>query len=770
MYNYTWDPETGGYLLDTKVSGVTKELRPVFHEELDLLGMNEYWQYEPSSSPLLWAETRRYFYKGELVAEVNGGGLYTKPTVIVHKQPLKLKPVDLEEMLHRNSSKMSALVQYTVELIYNKFNDYKDKVDVVYVAFSGGKDSIVLLDLVQKTLPHDAFRVVFADTTMEISDTYKAVEKVQNLWPTLDFHIAKCHMDAKETWKLFGPPGRVQRWCCGVHKSVPSILELRKIVGSNKLKAFVFDGVRAEESDARAAYAIVSEGKKHATQINCSPIHNWATTEIFLYILGNKLMINNAYRQGAIRVGCALCPMSSQWWEFIANKVYPDDLRAFVEIIESNAKLKIDSAKEAFKYIDEGGWKGRMGGRDTINGGNRLIEQLIDNKLIIRIDCPAQQFKEWLKALCDFSCIDNEKYILSQGQYKYELLLNDLGTKFEISIEIPDNTKETIRFIYLLKNICYKTAYCVQCKLCMVECPTGALKLEKNIIRINEACIHCHSCIDMQKGCLVAKSLCVTMGGNKMNLKGINRYQHFGFRKNWVQGFFELKNEFWSQGNLGKYQFDGFKVWVKEAELTINNAYSPLAAELERVGIFDIKTWAIILINIAYNSTIVRWYSKNVDFGVVYTSKDLLNMLGDELSVSTRENAITSLKETFRYSPIGNELGVGICDISGNSVVSITREAWQSPDPLVILYSLYKFAEKCGGHYGFTLSYLCDDSVEREGLSPTRIFGISPDVLKEMLVSLSRNHAGLISVDFQKDLDNIDLHREITSLDVLKLL
>ena len=38
MYNYEWDIETGGYILTTKVSGVTKELRPVFFEELDLLG------------------------------------------------------------------------------------------------------------------------------------------------------------------------------------------------------------------------------------------------------------------------------------------------------------------------------------------------------------------------------------------------------------------------------------------------------------------------------------------------------------------------------------------------------------------------------------------------------------------------------------------------------------------------------------------------------------------------------------------------------------
>ena len=42
MYNYEWDKETGGYiLLPTKISGVTKELRPVFAEELRFLGLDK---------------------------------------------------------------------------------------------------------------------------------------------------------------------------------------------------------------------------------------------------------------------------------------------------------------------------------------------------------------------------------------------------------------------------------------------------------------------------------------------------------------------------------------------------------------------------------------------------------------------------------------------------------------------------------------------------------------------------------------------------------
>ena len=38
---------------------------------------------------------------------------------------------------------MEQLVQETIKKIYNTFIEYQDKVDVFYVAFSGGKDSVV---------------------------------------------------------------------------------------------------------------------------------------------------------------------------------------------------------------------------------------------------------------------------------------------------------------------------------------------------------------------------------------------------------------------------------------------------------------------------------------------------------------------------------------------------------------------------------------------------------------------------------------------------
>ena len=79
---------------------------------------------------------------------------------------------------------MEGFVQETIKKVYNTYVEYQKKADVFYVAFSGGKDSIVTLDIVQRALPHNAFKVLFGDTGMEFPDTYKTValtEDVQNL-------------------------------------------------------------------------------------------------------------------------------------------------------------------------------------------------------------------------------------------------------------------------------------------------------------------------------------------------------------------------------------------------------------------------------------------------------------------------------------------------------------------------------------------------------------------------------------------------------------
>ena len=46
MYSYTFDPISGGIVLNSTPTNFSKEPRPVYAPELDLLGFNQYWDYD----------------------------------------------------------------------------------------------------------------------------------------------------------------------------------------------------------------------------------------------------------------------------------------------------------------------------------------------------------------------------------------------------------------------------------------------------------------------------------------------------------------------------------------------------------------------------------------------------------------------------------------------------------------------------------------------------------------------------------------------------
>ena len=186
MFKLEWDIENNGVMLITNEStGGIGNARPVFKEELDLLGFNKYWIYPETNQPLVWAIGRRYFYKGEFIAEARGGNIYEAPQIIIKElgNNLSLKPINLNKIIEKNKDALFILEQEAIDFVYSTYKKYKDKVDIIAVAFSGGKDSQIVLDIVSRTLPPDDYIVVFSDTTMELPLTYESIEqKKKNIW------------------------------------------------------------------------------------------------------------------------------------------------------------------------------------------------------------------------------------------------------------------------------------------------------------------------------------------------------------------------------------------------------------------------------------------------------------------------------------------------------------------------------------------------------------------------------------------------------------
>lgn len=328
MYSYEWDSSTGGYVLTPTPLIFSKEPRPVYYKELDILGFDKHWKYDKNDCfPYMWAEANNYFYRGRLVAKVKGGSCYTAPEIVLIEDPepnsFPLRFVDIPAMVEKNGNIIEQLAQDTIKKIYNTFVEYQKKVDVFYVAFSGGKDSVVTLDLVQRALPHNSFKVLFGDTGMEFPDTYKTVEEVKKVCAEgeIEFLTSRSQYEPDYTWSKFGPPATVHRWCCSVHKTSPQIIVLRDALGKPDFTGMAFIGVRASESLSRSEYDYVSLGEKHKGQYSCNPILEWNSAELYAYIYLRQLYLNEAYKKGNRRAGCLVCPRAAERNEYMGSNL-----------------------------------------------------------------------------------------------------------------------------------------------------------------------------------------------------------------------------------------------------------------------------------------------------------------------------------------------------------------------------------------------------------------------------------------------------------------
>lgn len=792
MYSYEWDGSTGGYVLMPMPLPFSKEPRPVYYKELDILGFDKYWNYDKNDSfPYMWAEANNYYYRGRLVAKTKGGSAFIAPEIQIIEDPeptgYPLRFVDIPAMVEKNRDIIEQLTQDTIKKIYNTYIEYQKKVDVFYVAFSGGKDSVVTLDLVQRALPHNSFKVLFGDTGMEFPDTYEVIDDISNFCNDegINFLKSKSEISPIDSWRLFGPPAQTMRWCCSVHKTAPQIIKLREYTNNPHFRGMAFTGIRGDESSSRSEYDDISLGEKIRGQYSFHPILDWNSAELFDYIYARNLILNNAYKKGNSRAGCLVCPMATNKNIFFKEVCYnnPSDggytTSDFNNIILETSSKNLITEKQINEFMNIAGWKARRSGRELTIAKSLCSDSF--EKGIFRIKATQKEtpWKEWIKTLGQIIYhSDNQIEIIFNGN-KYVGEINENEAEVEFVFNIGTYTKSDIDFMSAFKIVMRKTAYCILCRVCESNCPHGYISMKNGKLEINDQCVKCRKCHDVYYGCLLANSLRLPKGESKMG--SINRYGNMGVELDWLKQYFNAINnnlDFWtSNHSLGTNKVKYLKSFLQDSGIATKNknekepSLTRFGEIIADIGIDSSLAWGLIACNWSYSSQF-GWWVKNIELNTSYSPEAIYAKLDDTLSETVRDHVVSAFKNIFiSIKPLGNELGFGICDYeeksTGRKLNSIIRFPWKNPNDKVILYSLYKFSEKCGNYRQFTLTRLLDTSIESEGISPTQIFGLNRETMEKILNGLTFNYPDLIEARFTLGLDNITLKSDKSADEIL---
>lgn len=192
----------------------------------------------------------------------------------------------------------------------------------VSVSFSGGKDSLVCLQLARKT-PNLDYKILFVNTSLEFPET---IDYIEELIDKLNLRDQYCRLDVPEErfWtsvENYGPPGKDYRYCCKLLKIGPVNELIDQCVGQKSLSLI---GQRAYESIARAVSKRTWSNPWIPNQLNFTPIQKWTALHVWLYIFKEQLYYNPLYERGFSRIGCWMCPASNQGVLEIIKSNMPD--------------------------------------------------------------------------------------------------------------------------------------------------------------------------------------------------------------------------------------------------------------------------------------------------------------------------------------------------------------------------------------------------------------------------------------------------------------
>ncbi len=242
--------------------------------------------------------------------------------------------MDRETLKEFQKLPLDTKIKMSILRIRDWYNTYQGD---VYISFSGGKDSTVLLHLVRSIYPN--IEAVFCDTGLEYPEIREFVKKQENVtiirpdktflqvlseygYPVISKEIALTieyarkgsqwaldRLDGKHEYGnhkkykyLLNAPFKISDKCCREMKKKP----FKKYEKQSGKKPFV--GTMASEGGQRlSAYLRTGCNAFDSKRPISQPLGFWTEKDIYEYIQRYNLEISSIYDKGYKRTGCMFC-------------------------------------------------------------------------------------------------------------------------------------------------------------------------------------------------------------------------------------------------------------------------------------------------------------------------------------------------------------------------------------------------------------------------------------------------------------------------------
>ncbi|WP_440956731.1 phosphoadenosine phosphosulfate reductase family protein [Methanosarcina sp. Mfa9] len=414
-----------------------------------------------------------------------------------------------DDAVRANEKLLDAMIEESHTFIRNVAGSIDKKVSVSY---SGGKDSLAVLQLVDEVL--EDYEILFADTGIEFPETLENVREVGTYYGK-PLKITSAGDAFWDSIGVFGPPTMDTRWCCKICKLGPIV---RLIDENYENGCLSFIGQRQYESHARAMSKKVWKNPWVGNQVGATPIQEWTALHIWLYLFRTKAPYNPAYEKGYDRMGCWLCPSSSLADFFQLEESHPE----LAEKLNFHLLAYAERMGLSPEWVKYGLWRYKRYPKVLVElaekkGIKLLPKQATPEELHLEVTTGYRPCKvggisadgsfgqavdiESLKESGMLNAVGKASYIegaasVAAGESRAQVFASgNVNGRSE-------NEKLVKKLMRKMELSVRRAILCQGCGICVGHCEHGSIKMKAGRAEIKDTCTHCGNCIEV---CPLAK-------------------------------------------------------------------------------------------------------------------------------------------------------------------------------------------------------------------------------------------------------------------------